>query len=52
MLCVRVIPCLDCRDGRVVNAVSEFEDCVRLAAANNLSVKDVQALAVQAYAGR
>ena len=40
------------RDGRVVNAVSEFEDCVRLASASNLSVKDVQALAVQAYGGR
>ena len=39
------------RDGRVVNAVSEFDDCVRLAAANNLSVKDVQALAVKAYGG-
>jgi uncharacterized protein (DUF111 family) len=37
------------RDGRVINAVPEFEDCARLAAAANLSVKDVQALAVQAY---
>jgi hypothetical protein len=37
------------RDGRVVNAVPEFEDCARLAAMNNLSVKEVQALAVQAY---
>ena len=37
------------RDGRVINASPEFEDCVRLAAANNLSVKDVQALAVSAY---
>jgi uncharacterized protein (TIGR00299 family) protein len=40
------------RDGRVVNAVPEFEDCVRIAAANNLSVKDVQSLAVQAYGAR
>ena len=37
------------RDGRIINAVPEFEDCVRLATANNLSVKDVQALAVKAY---
>jgi pyridinium-3,5-bisthiocarboxylic acid mononucleotide nickel chelatase len=37
------------RDGRVINAVPEFEDCAKLAAANNLPVKDVQALAVQAY---
>jgi uncharacterized protein (TIGR00299 family) protein len=37
------------RDGRIVNAVPEFEDCARIAAANNLSVKEVQALAVQAY---
>jgi uncharacterized protein (TIGR00299 family) protein len=37
------------RDGRVVNAVPEFDDCTRLAAASNMSVKDVQAIAVQAY---
>ena len=37
------------RDGRVLNAVPEFEDCARLAAAKNLSVKEVQALAVSAY---
>ncbi|MBI3400123.1 MAG: nickel pincer cofactor biosynthesis protein LarC [Acidobacteria bacterium] len=37
------------RNGRVVNAVPEFEDCAKLAAANDLSVKEVQALAVQAY---
>ena len=39
------------RDGRVVNAAPEFEDCARLAAANHLSVKEVQALAVKAYVG-
>lgn len=39
------------RDGRVMNAVPEFDDCVKLAAANNLSVKEVQALAVRAYGG-
>ena len=38
------------RDGRVVNAVPEFEDCAKLAAAHNLPVKDVQALAVTAWA--
>jgi pyridinium-3,5-bisthiocarboxylic acid mononucleotide nickel chelatase len=37
------------RDGRVVNAVPEFEDCVKLATASHLSVKEVQAIAVQAY---
>jgi uncharacterized protein (DUF111 family) len=37
------------RDGRVMNAVPEFEDCARLAAANNLSVKEVQAMAVSAF---
>ena len=37
------------RDGRVVNAAPEFDDCVRIAAAGNLSVKEVQAIAVQAY---
>jgi pyridinium-3,5-bisthiocarboxylic acid mononucleotide nickel chelatase len=40
------------RDGRVVNAVPEFEDCARIAAAGNLSVKQVQAVAVQAYGVR
>jgi uncharacterized protein (DUF111 family) len=37
------------RDGSLVNAVPEFDDCARLAAANNLPVKEVQALAVKAY---
>jgi uncharacterized protein (TIGR00299 family) protein len=37
------------RDGRVLNAVPEFEDCARLAREHNLAVKDVQAAAVQAY---
>ncbi len=37
------------RHGRVVNASPEFEDCVRLAAASNLPVKDVQAIAMKAY---
>jgi pyridinium-3,5-bisthiocarboxylic acid mononucleotide nickel chelatase len=37
------------RDGRIVNAVPEFEDCAALAAARRLSVKEVQALAVKAF---
>ena len=40
------------REGRVVNAVPEFEDCARLATAKNLSVKEVQALAMKAYGSR
>jgi uncharacterized protein (DUF111 family) len=40
------------RDGRIVNAVPEFEDCAALSRAHNLSVKDVQALALQAYGSR
>jgi uncharacterized protein (TIGR00299 family) protein len=34
---------------RVVNAAPEFEDCVRLAAERSMPVKEVQAVAVQAY---
>jgi uncharacterized protein (TIGR00299 family) protein len=37
------------RDGRLVNAVPEFDDCAAIAAANNLPVKEVQALAVKAW---
>jgi uncharacterized protein (TIGR00299 family) protein len=37
------------RNGDVMNAVPEFDDCARLAAANGLSVKEVQALAASAY---
>jgi uncharacterized protein (TIGR00299 family) protein len=37
------------RDGRILNAVPEFEDCAKVAAARNLSVKEVQALAVSSY---
>ena len=40
------------RDGRIINAVPEFEDCVRLASANGLPVKQVQALAAKAYGNR
>jgi uncharacterized protein (TIGR00299 family) protein len=37
------------RHGRVINAAPEFDDCARLAAEKQLAVKDVQAMAVQAY---
>jgi len=37
------------RKGQVMNAVPEFDDCAARAAAAGLSVKEVQALAVQAY---
>ncbi|HEX7795662.1 MAG TPA: nickel pincer cofactor biosynthesis protein LarC [Vicinamibacterales bacterium] len=37
------------RAGRVVNAVPEFEDIQAIARTRNLSVKDVQALALHAY---
>jgi uncharacterized protein (TIGR00299 family) protein len=40
------------REGHVMNAVPEFEDCARLATAHGLSVKQVQAVAVGAYGGR
>jgi hypothetical protein len=37
------------RNGRVLNAAPEFDDCARLAAAHRLSVKEVQAIAIRAY---
>ena len=37
------------RDGKLVNAVPEFDDCAKLAVAHNLPVKEVQALAVKAW---
>jgi uncharacterized protein (TIGR00299 family) protein len=40
------------RDGRIINAVPEFEDCAALAAEKNLSVKEVQAIANKAYGDR
>jgi uncharacterized protein (TIGR00299 family) protein len=40
------------RDGRLVNAVPEFDDCNALAASNNLPVKEVQSLAVKAFDSR
>jgi uncharacterized protein (TIGR00299 family) protein len=37
------------RGGAVVNASPEFDDCVALASAHGVPVKDVQAIAVRAY---
>jgi len=37
------------RDGRVLNASPEFDDCARAAAGRALSIKDVQAMAVKAW---
>jgi uncharacterized protein (TIGR00299 family) protein len=37
------------RDGRVLNAAPEFDDCAALAATHNLSVKEVQAIAIRAF---
>jgi uncharacterized protein (DUF111 family) len=37
------------RGGRVINATPEFDDCARLAAAHQLSIKEVQAMAIKAY---
>ncbi|HEY6830623.1 MAG TPA: nickel pincer cofactor biosynthesis protein LarC [Gemmatimonadaceae bacterium] len=37
------------RNGTIVNATPEFDDCAKVAAANNLSVKDVQRIAIKAY---
>jgi len=40
------------RQGRVVNAVPEFDDCARLARERQVSIKDVQAIAMKAYLDR
>ncbi len=40
------------RDGRLVNAVPEFEDCNTLAVSHNLPVKEIQSLAVKAFDSR
>ena len=37
------------RDGRVVNASPEFDDCVRLAEQHDRPVKEIQALALKAF---
>jgi len=37
------------RDGRVLNAAAEFDDCARIAAERQLPIKDVQAMATRAW---
>ncbi len=37
------------RDGRVLNAAPEFDDCARLAAEHGLPIKEVQAMATRAW---
>ena len=37
------------RQGRVVNAAPEFDDCARIAAERQMSVKDVLAIAIKAW---
>ena len=37
------------RDGRIVNASPEFDDCARLAGERGLPIKDVQAIATKAW---
>jgi hypothetical protein len=37
------------RDGRVVTATPEFDDCARIATTRQLSVKDVQRIAIQSF---
>jgi uncharacterized protein (DUF111 family) len=40
------------RNGVVVNAAPEFEDCVRVASERGLSIKEVQARAIKAWIDR
>ncbi len=40
------------RDGRLVNATPEYEDCAALARTHGASVKTVQAQAIHAYGAR
>jgi uncharacterized protein (TIGR00299 family) protein len=40
------------RDGRVLNASPEFDDCARAAAERHLAIKDVQAIATKAWLDR
>ena len=37
------------RDGRIVNAAPEFDDCVQAASERGLPIKEVQARAVKAW---
>lgn len=40
------------RDGRVLNAAPEFDDCVRVASEKGIPIKDVQAIAAKAWLDR
>ena len=40
------------RNGEILNASPEFDDCTRIAAAAGQPVKDVQAAAMKAYMDR
>ena len=40
------------RQGEVLNAAPEFEDCVRRAVEHHIAVKDVQAIVVKAWLDR
>jgi uncharacterized protein (DUF111 family) len=37
------------RDGRILNASAEFDDCARVASERGLAIKDVQAMATRAW---
>jgi uncharacterized protein (DUF111 family) len=37
------------RNGRVLNAAAEFDDCARVATERGLPIKDVQAIATKAW---
>jgi hypothetical protein len=37
------------REGKVLNASAEFDDCARVAAERGMSIKDVQAMAIKAW---
>jgi uncharacterized protein (TIGR00299 family) protein len=37
------------RDGRVLNAAAEFDDCARIAAEHGIAIKQVQAIATKAW---
>ena len=37
------------RNGRVLNAAAEFDDCARIANERGMAIKDVQAIAIKAW---
>ena len=48
----RVMMKVSLQDGKVVNSTPEYEDCARIAREKNIPLKEVQALANQAYLER